>query len=979
MATTRDNSLAWDLGWFALRGSDADIERAKVMLRKAIGGIHDEDVPVTRVASGVSEIRYQQWGRRLSREGLRGLLTELPDLKLKGIAQGRHVYEEVYSRAGSPDWVSVEFLKDYPSDDLPTYRWWDKDDFFELARNMDGTLRIAGFHRWDTEVEIPSEIDGVAVTGIGDRTFYRNTHIKKLVIPESVTSIGKSAFSGCSNLVVYTTNQHVLQALEKAKVSVMTGLESEEDIGAKASFLYHKDKNGIVITKYRGSAIEVAIPEVIEGQPVIGIGKGAFDRGPSNPLQITTVSIPASVASIGPHAFRCPRLSRVEFAPSSSLESIGDGAFSGCHIDKLVLPDGLKEIGERAFYDCGPLKAIRIPACVESIGIQAFGGSGDDAWPRDSYLGGRGWRQKPATFCLERIDVDDENRHFVSSDGALLSKDFKRLIRVPVFATGTYVVPDGVIDIGASAFEGCHIEGVTIPASVRMVGSNAFSHCHELKEVTFAEESVLEEVGERAFSYCKRLKGCEYPAGVQRVAAGTFSGCEQLNTFSIPSEARSVDSDAFGGCDSLNEISVEPGSKLESIAEHAFDGCKSLESVDLSAAEGLTGVAELAFLGGFGAYALRYVKFPASLSKFEKWFGDDAPSHTEGRGVDFFAPGLACSAIKPRNYKMNGAAGFVRGMMEGGNASPQITRGYRTYVNGHAEELLERFEFDRNVLKLLLEQKWLTASSANNLAQAMAEKGLTEQAAMVLEYCSSVGNKESSSNDLSLEERPRRRVTKKSAPENVEPLVAEWLKKVRVIPECKRAITSGVRLANGEGKCSPEAVQLLVSLCYIPRSVARDPFQEWDYLEYLEPPEYWEKNGWGRRLGNGTNEFTGSLFNKLTKLSGTASAISEIASWLDSESLSETLERTFYEDNLASVLVALCRFGNESAIKRVTSDMPKWKASTTLRKDYYIAECVLLHSRTVAAMRHYDSEGLLHSYAGIHGTTQGALRGKYLS
>ena len=699
---SRINELTWDLGWFALRGSDGDIEQAGAMLGTAIDRIAADDIETIQVAQGVSEIRYKKWYFRLKKDDLRTLLQGLPDLKLKGIAQERHVYEEVYSRAGSPDWVSVEFYKDYPSDDLPTYKWWDKDDLFELVRNPDGTYCIAAFYRWDEEFEIPSEVDGVAVTAIGDKAFYRNTHIKKLVIPNSVRSIGKSAFSGCSNLVVQTADPEIRAVLEKAKVNVTSGNESEEDLEFKARYSYHKNKDGIVITKYRGDAAEVSIPGTVEGLPVVQIGKEAFDRGVVDPLGITKVSIPASVVSIGSGAFFCPKLTDIEFESGSRLESIGADAFNACRIQEIKLPDGLKEIGESAFWAC-PLKSIRIPASVENIGADAFGNEGDMAWPQPVYS----WTDpddENASLVLECIEVDEGNESYASVDGALYSKDLSRLIRVPVTVTGAYAVPEGVVDIEAHAFEGCHVENVIVPATVRRIGDHAFESCLELKEVEFGDGSVLEDIGEMAFYECSKLEKCGIPAGVKRLAANVFARCE-----------------------ALREVSVKPGSELESIGEEAFANSGALETVDLGCASMLTSISESAF-----SNTSPYVVLPPSLTVFEKWFGDGAIAQ-----ADVFAPGIACSAIRQLDYKKNCVAGFVRGSMEGREVSAQIARGYRTYIKGHVEEVLVRFRFDIDVLKWLIAQKILTAKDAGHLVQVATERGLTEQTAVLLEYSDS--------------------------------------------------------------------------------------------------------------------------------------------------------------------------------------------------------------------------------------------------
>ena len=214
----------------------------------------------------------------------------------------------------------------------------------------------------------------------------------------------------------------------------------------------------------------------------------------------------------------------------------------------------------------------------------------------------------------------------------------------------------------------------------------------------------------------------------------------------------------------------------------------------------------------------------------------------------------------------------------------------------------------------------------------------------------------------------------------IEPLVSAWLEEVKIPPKTKKGITTGVSLADSKGKCSPEALQLLVSLCSVPRSTARDPFQEYEGLEYLEPDKTYVPGKSG--YPNSGNAFKGLLFSKLEKPAGTANAIAEISSWLSPDDLSKKLTRLFFTDHLDSALAALCRFGNESAIERVVKALPKWKSakssSAPERKDYYIAQCALLHSRTQAAMRYFDEEddGSIYCYAETNGLTIDEVREK---
>lgn len=501
MAMTHENYLTWDLNWFALRGSNEDIGLAEEVLRDALGSTAADGIEVVRMSPDASEIRYSRWYARLSKETLKRLLAQLPNLKLRGVAQDKYSgYEEVYSRAGSPNWERIWHPESYLSAELPHYWWWDKDGTFSLSLNADGTYCITGLNSWDEEVEIPSEIDGRVVTSIGTGAFFRNTHIRRLVIPGSVTSIGKGAFDGCSNLVVQATSPDIGEMLEEAGVNVVSGDESEEDLAIKVDYGYRKTRDGVVITRYRGEAREVAIPELIEGQPVVGIDKKAFGYRMDEDWKLSKVVVPPSVTRIGANAFSSSGVAELVFAEGSKIEFIGNCAFAACDMRRLSLPDGLRRIGDGAFSECFELESVRIPASVEHIGSWAFGGEGPFAH-------------------FERIEVDEGNAVYASLDGALYSKDLSRVIRVPALACGTYSVPESVVEIGACAFEACNVSRVRIPASVQSIGEYAFLCCEKLQEVTFAENSALVEIGCCAFDYAVVL-----PNGVRRLADVPYPG-----------------------------------------------------------------------------------------------------------------------------------------------------------------------------------------------------------------------------------------------------------------------------------------------------------------------------------------------------------------------------------------------------------------------------------------------------------------------
>ena len=76
-------------------------------------------------------------------------------------------------------------------------------------KNEDGTIAISGYSGSAAVVEVPAEIDGMAVTAIGDHAFEANWDIEEIVLPEGITYIGESAFMDCGSLKKVTIPQSV--------------------------------------------------------------------------------------------------------------------------------------------------------------------------------------------------------------------------------------------------------------------------------------------------------------------------------------------------------------------------------------------------------------------------------------------------------------------------------------------------------------------------------------------------------------------------------------------------------------------------------------------------------------------------------------------------------------------------------------------------------------------------------------------------
>ena len=224
-----------------------------------------------------------------------------------------------------------------------------------------------------TTINIPDEIDGVAVEKIAHVAFRDCTSLTSVTIPNSVTTIGKQAFYLCSSLTSVTIPNSVTTIGDGVfrnctSLTSVTIPNSVTTIGKQAFYLC-------------SSLTSVTIPN-----SVTTIGGSAFYECSS----LTSITIPNLVTSIRSATFyRCIKLTSVTIP--NSVTSIGSSAFSGCSsLTSVTIPNSVTSIGAATFYKCKKLAVKFLQTDPTTItfgllaGLSSFGKNNDNTtWVKE--------------------------------------------------------------------------------------------------------------------------------------------------------------------------------------------------------------------------------------------------------------------------------------------------------------------------------------------------------------------------------------------------------------------------------------------------------------------------------------------------------------------------------------------------------------------------------------------------------------------
>lgn len=440
---------------------------------------------------------------------------------------------------------------------------------------------------------------------------YRS-YIKSVTIVDTVNSVGRNVFRGCTNLVDIDLGCGITEIHESA-FEACNRLE-EIVIPDGVTFIGYGAFYGC------DSLTEIVIPD-----SVISIDGDAF----ADCSNLTSIVIGCGVTSIGIWEFdRCTKLNRVTTSDPDAWLHI---SFAGeranplhyAHalyvgddlLTDLVIPNTVTDISQYAFDGCTSITSVYIPQSVKSIGQYAFNSmsglktvryAGSQAdWLKINIASGNDsltnltpeFDQSLADYC--RITAVPVEHGTVAVDNAMAKVgNTVTITAIPAlgYVVESYLVDGVAIPDGGNTFTATrdHVVSATFTKVYDMADSGkAYGDCGANIKWALDTEGTLHVYGTGAMynynysnngrdipfsSYRSDIKSVHFTDGITSIGSWMFWGCDGLTEIIIPNSVISIGNNAFQNCGNL--ISVTIGNSVTVINDYAFYNCSKLASIN---------------------------------------------------------------------------------------------------------------------------------------------------------------------------------------------------------------------------------------------------------------------------------------------------------------------------------------------------------------------------------------------------------------
>lgn len=346
-----------------------------------------------------------------------------------------------------------------------------------------------------------------SITTIAANYFQDAKYLEEIVISSKTESIGNYAFDG-SGLKKITYNGYISDEAETLKTSVFPA--TLKTIGQQA---------------FQGTQLEkVIIPETLNGVEFNSKGN------------VSSYSIKAGAFSASALKSVVIEGAETYFAMNSSGK---DGVFANCvQLTDVKFMAETAQYGKNLFYGCTALTSVQLPSKATTLGESMFA----------------------ECTALTSITLPET---LTALPGYIFQN-----------CTGltSVTIPKSVTTLGYSVFRGSGIKEIEIPAGIEAIPNWTFMDCANLTKVVFHEG--LTSIGVHSFENCTALEKVELPEGLTKLDG--FTGCTNLKEITLPGTLESISSDAFNDCTALKSLVIP--SSVTSV-KFAFKGWTAEQTI----------------------------------------------------------------------------------------------------------------------------------------------------------------------------------------------------------------------------------------------------------------------------------------------------------------------------------------------------------------------------------------------------------------
>lgn len=405
------------------------------------------------------------------------------------------------------------------------------------------------------EIEIPETITyndlTITVTGIAENAF-KSTNLKSVTFSKNINVIGNNAFSGCSNLKKIIVRNEMPIAINE---NVFEGVYDKATLFVPQGFL-PQYQQAEVWKKFTN--IQEEQTGDIETEGGFRVGGIYYEIDTETPTNVRVVKNPDGYKG----TITIP--SQVIFREKTYyVTEIGKAAFQSSRIETIIIQEGITIIDDAAFWMCSNLSKISLPTTLKIIGESAFRSTAitDIELPESVSIIGLGAFMNCSN--LMTIKVDERNQTFDSRGNC------NAIIKGSVLIAGCNgtTIPQGITEIGESAFQGTSLKCINLPKTLIVIGKAAFESS-KIESVDIPEG--VNYIGDNAFWLCSNLYYVTLPTTLTIIGKSAFRSTA-ITEIELPKSVSTIGADVFTNCSNLVGIIVNHEAPIQ-IEDNLFSG-----------------------------------------------------------------------------------------------------------------------------------------------------------------------------------------------------------------------------------------------------------------------------------------------------------------------------------------------------------------------------------------------------------------------